>query len=143
VRRLKNANHARRQQFEYWKRLRSKAAKETAKALQSSPVNERGQSQKEALRHDNQEAMSIPPRPQSEVSRSLLSSVAVLSRDFEFKDDRSTITGTSRGLTVHGPSGQAITWPHAPLNIPPDKPFECPYCFFFCPSKHLKDSAWR
>jgi hypothetical protein len=143
VRRLKNSNHVRRQQFEYWKRFRSKSAKETAKALKSIPVKDQGQPQKETLRQDKQAIGGMPTGPQSEVTRSLLSSVAVLPRDFEFKDDRSTMTGTSRGLTVHGPSGQDITWPQAPRNIAPDKPFECPYCFFFCPYKHLKDVAWR
>ena len=143
IRRMKNSNHARRQQFEYWKRYRSKSAKETAKALKLIPIKDQGQSQKEAVRRDKQGITTMPTGPQSEVTRSLLSSVAILPRDFEFRDDRSTMTGTSRGLTIHGPLGQTITWPQPPHNIAPGRPFECPYCFFLCPSKHLKDIAWR
>ena len=143
IRRMKNANHARRQQFEYWKRFRSKSAKETAKALKLIPIKDQGQSREEAVRQDKQGITTMPTGPQSEVTRSLLSSVAILPGDFEFRDDRSTMTDTSRGLTTHGPSGQTITWPQAPRDIAPSKPFECPCCFFLCPSKHLKDIAWR
>ena len=143
VRRLQKANHLRRQQFEYWKRSKQKQVRATSKAEQNLEFLAKG----DALKlHAQAKAPVQNPLSVTQISQqmsSLPSSVPIISRDLVLKDNKSTYSGASRDLTVHGPSGEILSWPKPPLPKEYRKDFECPYCFFICPSKYLSEVAWR
>ena len=88
-----------------------------------------------------QTALSVTQTSQQ--MSSLPSSAPIVPRDLVLKDNKSTYSGASRGLTVHGPSGEILSWPKPPHYKDYGKDFECPYCFFICPSKYLSEVAWR
>lgn len=143
VRRLQKANHLRRQQFEYWKRSKEKLVRATSKAEQFLDVLAKGDTPK---LHAPAKAPIKPTLSVTQASQqmsSLPSSVPIVARDLVLKDNKSTYSGASRGLTVHGPSGEILSWPKPPYPKAYHKDFECPYCFFICPSKYLSEIAWR
>ena len=138
IERLQRANHTRRQQFEYWRRSRTRSIRATSRAVESIP-NPRSQDRrlKNVLKHD-------PPSfaQRSEATPSVLSSVPALPKDFVLRDSKSTYSGTSRGLTVHGPSGEEVDWPKPPVPGPLKQDFECPFCFYLCTIRNY-ENAWR
>ena len=79
----------------------------------------------------------------SEFTQSLLSSAPALPKEFVLRNQMSTHTATSRGLTVHGPSGEKVIWPKPPVANPRDGDFECPFCFYFCGPRYSEDTGWR
>ena len=135
IARLQRANHARRQQFEYWRSSKKRSIRAASKAMRTMPL---------ATHNDDglnpEHTCLVQP---SEAARSLLSSVPALSKDFVLEHKKSTYTGTSRGLTVHGPSGEKVNWPKPPVSVPGGKYFECPFCFYLCGPKYSEDTAWR
>lgn len=134
--RLQKANHARRQQFEYWRRSKKRSIRAASKAMK--PMSIAIYDKFDALKHDTTSLV----RP-SEVTRSFLSSIPALSKDFVLVHKRSTYTGTSRGVTVHGPSGEKVDWPKPPVAGAWGKDFECPFCFYLCGPKYSGDATWR
>ena len=135
IQRLQKANHARRQQFEYWRRSKKQSVRAASKAMKPMPV---------ALHNDDALKGDTPSSMQpSEVTRSALSSVPALPKEFVLEHNRSTYTGTSRGLTLHGPSGEKVNWPKPPVAGPRKEDFECPFCFYLCGTKYSEDVAWR
>ena len=135
IQRLQKGNHARRQQFEYWRRSMKQSVRAASKAVKPMPVAIHDD---DALKRDT---LSLV-RP-SEVTRSVLSSVPALPKEFVLGQNRSTYTGTSRGLTLHGPSGEKVNWPKPPVAGPTGGDFECPFCFYLCGPKYSEDAAWR
>ena len=135
IQRLQKANHARRQQFEYWRRSKKRSIQAASKAIQAMPISIHCD---DRPMHD-----TLSFAQPSELTRSLLSSAPALSRNFVLERKGSTYTGTSRGLTVHGPSGEKVNWPKPPVAGPRGEDFECPFCFYFCSSKYSEDAAWR
>ena len=129
IQRLQKANHARRQQFEYWRRSKKRSIRAAFKAIEAMPISI----------HCDTLSFAQP----SEVTRSLLSSAPALSKKFVLEHKGSTYTGTSRGLTLHGPSGEKVNWPKPPVAGPRGEDFECPFCFYFCGPKYSEDAAWR
>ena len=139
IKRLQKANHTRRQQFEYWRRSESRSIQAASKVVETLP-NSRSQDRRleNVLTHDT------PSLAQhSEFTPSLLSSVPTLPKNFVMRDSKSTYSGTSRGLTVHGPSGEKVDWPKPPVPSPLKGDFECPFCFYLCTPRHYEDAAWR
>ena len=135
IQRLQKANHARRQQFEYWRRSKKRSVRAASRAMKPMPV---------AIHHDDALKRDTPSLVQpSEVTRSVLSSVPALPKEFVLGHNRSTYTGTSRGLTLHGPSGEKVNWPKPPVAGPKKEDFECPFCFYLCGPKYSEDAAWR
>ena len=135
VQRLQRANHARRQQFEYWRRSKKRSDRAVSRAMKPMPV---------AKHNDGALRVDTPSLVQpSEVTRSVLSSVPALPKEFVLGHNRSTYTGTSRGLTLHGPSGEKVNWPKPPVAGPRGEDFECPFCFYLCGRKYSEDAAWR
>ena len=135
IKRLQKGNHARRQQFEHWRRSKNQSVRAASKAMKSMPV---------AIHDDatsKRDTVSLV-RP-SEVTRSVPSSVPALPKEFVLGHNRSTYTGTSRGLTLHGSSGEKVNWPKPPVAGPTGGDFECPFCFFLCGPKYSEDAAWR
>lgn len=135
IHRLQKANHARRQQFEYWRRSKKQSVRAASKAVKPMPVLIYDD---DALKRDT---LSLVRR--SEVTRSVLSSVPALPKEFVLGHNRSTYTGTSRGLTLDGPSGEKVNWPKPPVAGPTGQDFECPFCFYLCGPKYSEDAAWR
>ena len=135
VERLQKANHARRQQFEYWRRSKKRSIRAASIAMKPIPV---AIHDGDALKRDT--LSFVQP---SKVTRSVLSSVPALPKEFALGQNRSTYTGTSRGLTLHGPSGEKVNWPKPPVAGPTAEGFECPYCFYICGPKYSEDAAWR
>ena len=135
IQRLQKANHARRQQFEYWRRSKKRSIQAASKAIEAVPISIHCD---DRLMHDTPSLV----KP-SEHTRSLLSSAAALSKNFVLEQKRSTYTGTSRGLTVNGPSGEKVNWPKPPVARSRGEDFECPFCFYFCGPKYSEDAAWR
>ena len=142
VQRLQKANHLRRQQFEYWKRYKKRSIKETSKAVGFVPFEPDELPMKSAQGKRPIQGL-LPTAQMSEHTGSLMSSAPVLPQNFMLGKSKSTYSGTSRGLTVHGPLGEKIEWPKPPYEKNYGKAFECPYCFFICPPKCLDDLAWR
>lgn len=143
VQRLQKANHLRRQQFEYWKRYKRRSVRETSKAVGFVPL---GPDEGLPMTRDQGKRPLqglLPTAPLSERTGSLMSSAPALPQSFTLAENKSTYSGTSRGLTVHGPSGEKIKWPKPPYERNYGKAFECPYCFFICSPKYLEDLAWR
>ena len=139
IKRLQKANHTRRQQFEYWRRSKGRSIQAAFKAVETLP-NSRSQDRRlvNVLTHDT------PSLAQHfEVTPSVLSSVPALPKNFVLRDSKSTYSGTSRGLTVHGPSGEKVDWPKPPVPSPLKGDFECPLCFYLCTPRHYEDAAWR
>lgn len=137
--RLQKANHARRQQFEYWKRSKKRSIRAASKAIGTIPTSKDSDRRLEkVLKHDT--GSLVQP---SEITRSLMSSVPALSKKFVLSDKKSTYLGASRGLTVHGPSGGKVDWPKPPVTDPSGGDFECPFCFYFCAPRYWEDVAWR
>ena len=135
IQRLQKANHARRQQFEYWRRSKKQSVRAAFRAIKPMPV---------AIHNDSGLKRDTPSLVQpSEVTRSVLSSVPALPKEFVLGHNRSTYTGTSRGLTLHGPSGEKVNWPKPPVAGPKKEDFECPFCFYLCDPKYSEDAAWR
>ena len=135
IERLQKANHARRQQFEYWRRSKKQSVRAASSAMEPMPI---------AIHNDDALKRETPSLMQpSNVTRSVLSSVPGLSKEFVLGHNRSTHTGTSRGLTLHGPSGEKVNWPKPPLVGPRGEDFECPFCFYLCGPKYSEDAAWR
>ena len=135
IERLQKANHARRQQFEYWRRSKKQSVRAASRAMRPMPV---------AIHNDDALRGDTPSLVQpSEVTRSVLSSVPALPKEFVLGHNRSTYTGTSRGLTLHGPSGEKVDWPKPPVAGPRGEDFECPFCFYLCGQKYSEDAAWR
>ena len=155
IRRLQKANHIRRQQFEYWKRSKRKQVKATSKAEQNPDFLSKGDTPKLRPQAEGPVQTALSVTHKSQQMSSLPSSAPIVPRDLELKDNKSTYSGASRGLTVHGPSGEILSWPKPPhpkgyrkdkiLNSKEyHKDFECPYCFFICSSKYLdSEVAWR
>ena len=143
VRRLQKANHLRRQQFEYWKRSKKKLVKATSKAEQNFDFLAKGDTPKLHAQAEGPVQTALSVTQTSQQMSSLPSSVPIVPQGLELKDNKSTYSGASRGLTVHGPSGEILNWPKPPHPKGYDKDFECPYCFFICPSKYLSEVAWR
>ena len=143
VRRLHKANHLRRQQFEYWKRSKKKLVKATSKAEQNFDFLAKGDTPKLRAQAEGPVETALSVTQTSQQMSSLPSSVPIVPQGLELKDNKSTYSGASRGLTVHGPSGEILNWPKPPHPKGYDKDFECPYCFFICPSKYLSEVAWR
>lgn len=143
VQRLQKANHLRRQQFEYWKRYKRRAVRETSKAVGYVPLgpNEGLTMTRDQGKRPLQDL--LPTAQMSDRTGSLMSSAPALPQSFILGERTSTYSGTSRGLTVHGPSGEKIKWPKPPYEKNYGKAFECPYCFFICSPKYLEDLAWR
>ena len=138
IQRLQKANHARRQQFECWKRSRKRSVRAAFKAIETIPRSKHhDETQTKVLKHDTPSL--VQP---SENTRSLLSSIPALPKDFVLNDNKSTYSGISRGLTDHGSSGEKINWPKPPV-AGPSEDFECPFCFYFCAPRYSKDAAWR
>ena len=135
IQRLQKANHARRQQFEYWRRSKKQSVRAASRAMKPMPVAIRNN---DALRGDTPSL--VQP---SEVTRSVLSSVPALPKEFVLGHNRSTYTGTSRGLTLHGPSGEKVNWPKPPVVGSRGEDFECPFCFYLCGPKYSENAAWR
>lgn len=139
VQRLQKANHARRQQFEYWRRSKTRSIRAASEAIETIP----------GVKHHDERLARVPKHDTpslvqpSEFTRSLPSSVPALSKDFVLRGNKSTYSGTSRGLTVHGPSGEKVSWPKPPVADPSKEDFECPFCFYFCTSRYSRDDAWR
>ena len=78
IKRLQKANHTRRQQFEYWRRSKTRSIQAAFKAVETLP-NTRSQDRRLA----NVFAHDTPPLAQhSEVTPSVLSSVPALPKDF-------------------------------------------------------------
>lgn len=143
VQRLQKANHLRRQQFEYWKRHKRRSVRETSKAVGFVPF---GPSEGLPMTRDQGKRPLqglLPTAQMSERTGSLMSSAPALPQSFMLGESKSTYSGTSRGLTVRGPSGEKIKWPKPPYEKNYGKAFECPYCFFICSPKYLEDLAWR
>lgn len=136
IQRLQKANHARRQQFEYWRRSKKRSIRAASKAMK--PMRIGINDKYDELKHDTPSL--VQP---SEVTRSLLSSVPALPKDFVLEHKRSTYTGTSRGVTVHGPSGEKVNWPKPPVASARGGDFECPFCFYLCGPKYSGDATWR
>ena len=135
VERLQKANHARRQQFEYWKKSKKQSVRAASRAIKPIPI---------AIHDDDTLERDTPSLVQpSEVTRSVLSSVPALPKEFVLGHNRSTYTGTSRGLTLHGPSGEKVNWPKPPVAGLTAEGFECPFCFYLCGPKYSEDAAWR
>ena len=134
IQRLQQANHARRQQFEGWKRSKKRSVRAALKAIGTIPSSKH----ETILKHYTPSTVL-----KSELTRSLLSSVPALPKDFVLGDKKSTYSKTSRGLTVHGPSGEKVIWPKPPMAGPLKADFECPFCFYFCPPKYSEHAAWR
>ena len=154
IRRLQKANYIRRQQFEYWKRSKQKQVKATSKAEQNPDFPIKGDTPKVRAQAEAPVQSALSVIHTSQQMSSLPSSAPIVPRDLVLKDNKSTYSGASRGLTVHGPSGEILNWPKPPhpkgyrkdktLDPKGDrKDFECPYCFFICPSKYLSEVAWR
>ena len=139
MKRLQKANHTRRQQFECWKRSKTRSIQAASKAVEILP-NSRSQDRrlKTVLNHDNPSLAK-----DSEATPSVLSSVPALPKDFVLRDSKSTYSGTSRGLTVHGPSGEEVYWPKPPVPGPLKRDFECPFCFYLCAPRYYENAAWR
>lgn len=139
IQRLQKANHARRQQFEYWRRSKKRSIRAASKAIEPMPSSmNHNERLTKAPTHD------IPSLVEpSEFTRSILSSVPALPKDFVLRGGKSTYSGTSRGLTVHGPSGEKVNWPKPPVAGLLDQDFECPFCFYFCAPRYSEDVAWR
>ena len=135
IERLQKANHARRQQFEYWRRSKKKSIRAASRAMDPMPV---AIHEVDALKRDTLSVMQP-----SEVTRSVLSSVPALPKEFVLGHNKSTYTGTSRGLTLHGPSGEKVHWPKPPVADPRKGDFECNFCFYLCGPKYSEDGAWR
>ena len=139
IQRLQQANHARRQQFEYWKRSKKRSVRAAFRAIQIIPDSKHDDEKlQKVLKHETQS--SVQP---SDITRSLLSSVPALPKDFVPRGSKSTYSGTSRGLTLHGPFGEKINWPKPPVAGPCEEDFECPFCFYFCTPRYSEDAAWR
>ena len=143
VQRLQRANHARRQQFEYWKRKKARSTKANLKAVEFTPFQppvelQLARGQPKGLMHS-----ALSATQPSAFMGSLPSSVPTLPQDFVLQENKSTYTATSRGLTVHGPSGEKVNWPKPPHEQKFRRDFECPLCFFFCPPRCLEEKAWR
>ena len=143
VRRLQKANHLRRQQFEYWKRSKQKQVRATSKAEQNLDFLAKGDTPKLRAQAEAPVQPALSVTQASQQMSSLPSSVPIVARDLVLKDNKSTYSGASRGLTVHGPSGEILSWPKPPHPKEYRKDFDCPYCFFICPSKYLSEVAWR
>ena len=139
VQRLQKANHARRQQFEYWRRSKKRSDRAASKAIKIMP-NSRNHDERliKLLKHDS--ASLVQP---SDFTQSLLSSVSALHKDFVPRGNKSTYSGTSRGLTVHGPSGEMVNWPKPPVAGPSEEDFECPFCFYLCTPRYSEAGTWR
>ena len=143
VQRLQKANHLRRQQFEYWKRSKQKLVRATSKAEQNLDFLAKGDTPKLHVQAEAPVQPALSVTQKSQQMSSLPSSVPIVARDLMLKDNKSTYSGASRGLTIHGPSGEILSWPKPPHPKEYHKDFECPYCFFICPSKYLSEVAWR
>ena len=135
VERLQKANHARRQQFECWRRSKKRSVRAASRAIKPIPVSIHDD---DSLKRDT--LSFVQP---SKVTRSVLSSVPALPKEFVLGHNRSTYTGISRGLTLHGPSGEKVNWPKPPVAGPTAEDFECPFCFYLCGPKYSEDAAWR
>ena len=135
IQRLQKANHARRQQFEYWRRSKKRSIQAAYKAIEAMPIPIHGE---DRPKHNTPSLMQPSGHTQS-----LLSSAPALSKDFVLERKGSTYTGTSRGLTIHGPSGEKVNWPKPPGAGSKGEDFECPFCFYFCGPKYYEDAAWR
>ena len=136
IQRLQKANHARRQQFEYWRRSKNRSIRAASKAVK--PMSIGIHNKYDELKHDTRSLV----RP-SEVTRSFMSSVPALSKDFVLEQTRSTYTETSRGVTVHGPSGEMVDWPKPPVAGARGEDYECPFCFYLYSPKYSGDATWR
>ena len=144
VRRLQKANRLRRQQFEYWKRSKEKLVRATSKAEQNLDFLAKEDTPKVQAQAKAPIQTALSVTQASQQLSSLPSSVPIVARDLVLKDNKSTYSGVSRGLTVHGPSGEILSWPKPPHPKEYGKDFECPYCFFICPPKYLSsEAAWR
>lgn len=139
IQRLQKANHARRQQFEYWRRSKNRSIRATSKAIETISSSKYHVGMLTEV--SKQDASSLVRS--SEFSSSLLSSVPAIPKEFVLRDNKSTYSGTSRGLTVHGPSGEKVYWPKHPVTGPLNEDFECPFCFYFCAPRYCEDIAWR
>ena len=140
IKRLQKANHTRRQQFEYWRRSKTRSIQASFKAVETLPNSRRSQDRRltNVFKHET------PSLAQdSEAAPSVLSSVPALPKDFVLRDSKSTYSETSRGLTVHGPSGEKVDWPKPPVPSPLKGDFECPFCFYLCTPRYYENAAWR
>lgn len=139
IQRLQKSNHARRQQFEYWRRLKEQSIRAASKAVETVPTpRQHNERLTKILKHDTPSVLQL-----SKFTPSLLSSFSALPKDVVPGGNTSSYSGTSRGLTIHGPSGEKVEWPNPPVAGPLEKDFECPFCFYLCTSRHSKDLAWR
>ena len=143
IQRLQKANHLRRQHFEYWKRSKRKLVKATSKAEQNPDFSTRGDTPRLHAQAEGPVQIALSVTQTSQQMSSLPSSVPIVPQDLVLKDDKYTFSGASRGLTVHGPSGEILSWPKSPHPKEYRKDFECPCYFFICPSKYLSEVAWR
>ena len=139
IQRLQKANHARRQQFEYWRRSKKRSIRAASKAIETGPSPRIYDERLTKILKNNTPSLVQP----SEFTRSLLSSIPALPQDLSLSDRTSTYSGTSRGLTVHGPSGVKVNWPKPPVTGPLRVDFKCPFCFYFCTPRYSEDAAWR
>lgn len=143
IQRLQKANHLRRQQFEYWKRSKRKLVKATSKAEQNPDFLAMGDTPKLHAQVEGPVRTALSVTQTSQQMSSLPSSAPIVPRDLVLIENKSTYSGASRGLTVHRPSGEILSWPKPPHPKEYCKDFECPYCFFICSSKYLSEVAWR
>lgn len=145
IRRFLNGNLVRRRRFHYWRRYKLKSQKFT----------------RHAIPRLDQSSKIVPVRPDITISHSVdqstirqtiishqlsskLSSELPIPKQFALKTPTSSKSSRAATVSVRGPDGLVVHWPVPPLNAKQKMvDFECPYCFFLCPYRATKESAWR
>jgi hypothetical protein len=141
--RLQNANQARRQQFVYWQRYKNKATQAAAKATRASTVSKSAITPSPSLKAGAESRLGALNEQSSNFTKSVLTSVQRVPQDFTFTDNISVTSTVSHVPTLRGNGGEKLAWPPVPDDFPKNREFECPFCFFFCPSQYLQPTKWR
>ncbi|KAF3769615.1 hypothetical protein M406DRAFT_348801 [Cryphonectria parasitica EP155] len=138
--RITQANVKRRQQFAYWSKHRDNLHKYT-NAFLSKEASETEPSPVELHRHSDAPA-PIPLIPANSVTTATTLNIAQL----EVIDNRSTWTVSEYAPSIGQPARDTVDFPpppKLPQKTRSNEPFECPFCFTFCPREFLADKAWK
>lgn len=144
LRRLLRANHIRRCHFQYWKRYKSKSMQTTSRVIKLKPLlYPAGPLSQKTLAHPEGQGI-IHSLAFSQQPSSRLQSEMPLAPDFALKGPSSSKSSRVRTVSVKGADGLVVHWPLPPAQVLRRiTEFECPYCFFLCSFRTMREDAWR
>ncbi|KAL6805232.1 hypothetical protein J3E68DRAFT_441711 [Trichoderma sp. SZMC 28012] len=138
VRRIARANGLRRQQFEYWRKHRSKLREHATLAVEVPTHNLPTTSQVIQLEDKNEKVkapLTVTTATQLRVSHETGKELG--------KENGMTLAVSEYAPSAWNPSKDIVNFPPAPKISTGNEFFECPYCYTICPASILSEKAWR